>query len=275
MVWEVNKIHKREQGPQFIPAMPNSDKFPQLRSFAALPRLDFMGWFTRADYNLIHKTNESLQQGGSLEEIGRGGDMVAYSRPDLDFIIKFPYDDSSLEPISFNARISYGYSLAKEYLRGIFIPSTDVYGIFIDSERREHGVLTIVQRKVRIVREVFRELFLQGRWEEILKIKQGFIELSQEMWGRGVFDADTDWEENYGFLPNGRLVPIDAGYLLDDPKAFSLYEGMSRTPQYEADIRDNFTEANFRRFFGKTPYARVRSPSPREGIDDEYGWRLK
>ena len=66
-----------------------------------------------------------------------------------------------------------------------------------------------------------------------------------------------------GLLPDGMLALIDVGYLSDDPKDFPLYEGMPRTSQYEADLRNNFTEENFTHFFGKKPRTRTRSPNPR------------
>ena len=253
-------MYERRQGPMFSPGTP-IERSPD-RSFTALPRLDFMRGYTISDYNVMSRIRELLQKGGPLVEVGRGGDMAAYSLSDLGFVIKFPYDDTSMQPTGFNYRISYGYSLAKEYLGGIFAPSIDVYGIFTDADGEEHGILTLVQQKVKPIREVFRTLASQERFDEISRIKQTFIELNQKMWERRMFDCDTAWEENYGLLPDGMLALIDVGYLSDDPKDFPLYEGMPRTSQYEADLRNNFTEENFTHFFGKKPRTRTRSPNP-------------
>ena len=128
-------------------------------------------------------------------------------------------------------------------------------------EGEEVIYLTLVQQKARTLGEATRDLLAKGQTDEIPRIRQTFIELNQQMWERGVFDSDTAWEENYDLLPNGKLVVIDIGGLLDDPNQFPFNEGVPRIYQYEADIRDNFTTENFRKFFGKKPHTRERSPN--------------
>lgn len=77
----------------------------------------------RFEAPFIFEVAQQMSNGGPLEVIGRGGDMVALSRPDLAFVIKFPYADSAntLTP-GFSSRVSFGFFLAKEYLGGYLCP---------------------------------------------------------------------------------------------------------------------------------------------------------
>lgn len=248
--------------PTFWPGIhtPNEDS-TEHGSFSHLPRLDFTTDYTVSDYQLMSRIRWKIQNGGPLEVVGRGGDMVAYSRPDLDFVVKFPYDGDSLKPTGFNYRLAYGYSLAKENLGGILVPGIDVYGIFTDVDGEEYGVMTLVQRKIRTFNKVIRELLTVGRSEEVSGMKKVFADVSQQMWERGIFDRDSDWEENYGLLSRKQPALIDIGDLSDDPNQFPLDEGVARIHHYEPDLRDHFMDENFRRFFGKKPHLRRRSPN--------------
>lgn len=268
----VEQNHGRGEYPSFSPGVRrrSSDQLegritdlPEYGRFTALPRLDFLRGYTGGDFGTMRRMTELLNQGGPLEEIGRGGDMVAYSRLDLGFVIKFPYNDASWRPAPFNIRLAYGYSLAKEYLGGIFTPSIDVYGEFTDRNGKEYRILTLAQQKARTLEDVFDRLESQDMPEAVAAIKERFIGLNIKMWERGIFDRDGNWEENYGLLPDGTLVIIDAGWLSDEPGQFASFEGIPRTAQYERGLRAHFSEQNFRKHFGTKIHSRRPSHNPR------------
>lgn len=218
------------------------------------------------DHDLILEIGESLQKGGPLKEVGRGGDMVALSRPDLSFVIKFPYDDSYLIPRPrFSRRIREGFLLAKKYLGGIFAPSID-FPLVIQSSDKEVAVSIIVQQRVSTVSKIIQRLRSeQSNAEETAKIldftRQNYIEITREMWERGILDCDPSWEENYGFMDDGRMVLIDVGDLSDKAKHFSHFEGIPRRNLYERALQPTFTRANFKQFFKKNLAARSIAPA--------------
>ena len=153
---------------------------------------------TEAECGLIQLMQKILRRSGPLQEIGRGGDMAAYSNPGLPLVAKFPHDDYHIdtEPIPVPFHLAKSYTLAKEKLGGIFAPSLDVPAVFV---RRREGMISptviVFQKRVVIVSDL-----LAQTPSEVLKraIKQQFIGITYQMWERGIFDSDPNWEENYG-----------------------------------------------------------------------------
>ncbi|HVZ12516.1 MAG TPA: hypothetical protein VG965_05795 [Patescibacteria group bacterium] len=246
----------------FNPEDPTST-LPDYRRFHALPRLDFMNDYTYGDLQTLRRIAEELGKGVPLDEIGRGEDMAAYSRADLNFIVKFPYDDSTWQPTTFNYRMNYGYSISKEYLGELFVPSMDVYGKFTNYRGEEQNVLAIVQHKVQTVAKVLSQLRNEGNEDRIKKVKQDFLDFNRRAWELGILDADSNWEENYGYMSDGSFRLIDFGRITDDPAQFAFFEGLPRTSQYERDLRDYFTNENFMKFFGSRTSSRTRSSNPK------------
>ncbi len=224
--------------------------------------------FAAEDKRTIHAIGEHMVK-GPLYGIGRGGDMVATSRLGLNFVLKFPYEDSSsgLKP-RFSKRIEYGYHLGKDYLGGILVPSIDVPLICLDENGDQIVYIAIAQEKVLTVEEYLRKLDGERRILEEERLRKEFVELTVGMWQRGILDRDPNWEENYGILiyerapssgfpmewgahyKRGGLVLIDVGDLSDDPDDFPEYEGIPRKHLYDASLRSLFSLSNFREYFG-------------------------
>lgn len=212
-----------------------------------------------AEKNLVARIEKQWSNIGVLEEVGKGGDMIAYSHPTLDWVVKLHYNDSFDPPVrrQWPPRIKHGFSLAKECLGGIVVPTLDM-PLTIKGETGPGNVVTaVIQQKVITVKDAFGELSL---WEDTIigkRIKRALIVLNQRMWERGIFDRDPTWEENYGFLPSGQFVAIDIGDLSDSPEEFPFYEGLPREHLYEPSLRKAFSQENFRRFFGRNLDART------------------
>lgn len=199
-----------------------------------------------SDYELAEEIFDKLEEGDPLKVVGRGGDMVAFSRPDLPFIVKFPYDDSLGIRQRWSERIQNGFFLAKHYLGGIVAPTIDIPILLQGSNNREYPAVVIVQQKVMIIGEQIRVLTAEGDLDKVQTIRNEFFELNQKMWERGVLDGDPSWEDNYGLTPEGKLVLIDIGDLSDRATDFYRYEGLPRKTLYGTSLRDFFSSSNFR-----------------------------
>lgn len=197
----------------------------------------------------LDELNNILKDGGLVYPVGMGADMIAYSRPDLKFVIKFPYEDfSNLIRPRFSKAIQARFAFAKRYLGGLFAPSTEVATSLTDMVRNHYNMVTIIQQKVVTVKE---RMLTSQEESEIEAIHKNFIELNQQMWRRGIYDDDPDWEPNYGFLPDDSMVAIDGGGLSRNGKSFPFYLGLPRTRLYEAALKGTFQGDNFKRFFRK------------------------
>ena len=222
---------------------------------------------TQVEIDSIHSINLQIKEGGPLSIVGQGGDMIAYSRPDLDFVLKFPYTESYPEGIKprFSKRVEYGYFLGMNALGGILAPSMDVPFVLPDGQI----YTVIIQEKVATVENYLRQLKGTFCASEQARIRKDFINLTEGMWERGVFDRDPSWEENYGVLIGfhrspyygmtlegsksylkGQLVLIDIGHLSDDPADYPSYEGMERQRLYETSLRPLFGQEHFENIFG-------------------------
>ncbi len=178
---------------------------------------------------------------GRLGEIGRGGDMVAYSRPDLDFIVKFSYDDNTLEVRNFlTSKVERGLLLGQERISDLIVLSIK-QPLTIKQDDRDTCVEAIIQEKVEIVRDFYDQD----------KAVSDFRCLARRMWSRGVLDRDPNWEENYGYTKNGDLLILDIGDLTDDKQEFSHFEGLPRSSLYDSSLRSAFTRKNFNRYWLK------------------------
>lgn len=201
--------------------------------------------------SFLENINSILKDGGLVYPVGIGGDMIAYSRPDLRFVIKFPYDDSSnvMKP-RFSELIQERFTLAKRNLGGLFAPSTEVATVLTDQAGERYDIVTMIQQKVVTVKDIKPRLDETG-WGDLGK---DFIRLTEQMWRRGVFDDDPDWEPNYGFFSDSSrigMVSIDAGGLSTDRRLFPLHLGLPRTRLYESALKRTFDEDNFRGVFRK------------------------
>ncbi len=178
---------------------------------------------------------------GRLTEIGRGGDMVAYSRPDLDFIVKFSYDDTTLEICNFlTSKVEHGLLLGQERISDLIVPSIK-QPVTIRCADRDISVEAIIQEKVEIVRD----------FDNQDKVNSDFKRLTRRMWRRGVLDRDPNWEENYGYTKSGDFLILDIGDLTDNKQEFSHFEGLPRSSLYDSSLKSVFVRNNFDRYWLK------------------------
>ncbi len=226
--------------------------------------------FTADDLKAVHEIGKHIAEGGALHAIGQGGDMIALSRPDLNFVLKFAYDDQSPKGFSpkFSKRVEHGFSLGKENLGGILAPSMDIPLLSSEGESDNQVIYTaIVQEKVITVEHYLNSLESKARLKEEERLKKDFILITGAMWDRGIFDMDPSWEENYGVIlvprapsiglldwgalyAKGQLVLIDIGHLSDNPEEFPEYEGIERQHLYEESLKSFFDPSNFKNRFG-------------------------
>lgn len=224
--------------------------------------------FKEPDLRTIHAIGRLINEGEPFQNTGQGGDMVAFSRPGLNFVLKFPYDDSFPGAIMprFSHRVEYGFFLGKENLGGILAPSIDIPLLSTDQSGNQVVYLAIVQEKVITVEHYLKGLTGDKCVTESERLKRDFVNITESMWDRGVFDRDPSWEENYGVIivdrvpsvglldwgalyKRGQLVLIDVGHLSDNPEEFPEYEGIERRHLYEKSLRSTFDMANFQARF--------------------------
>ncbi|OGE31934.1 hypothetical protein A2631_02315 [Candidatus Daviesbacteria bacterium RIFCSPHIGHO2_01_FULL_44_29] len=206
-----------------------------------------------------------LLEGEGLDQVGKGADMVAYSRDDLNFVIKFPFDDGAmtLTPY-FSPKIVDGFFLAQTTLGGLFAPMTDFPTAIEDGRGKTHFVSMIVQQKVRVAADVIDELRATNRTRNIAGVERAYVKLSQRAWSRGIFDTDPNWLENTGFMPDGQMVMIDVGEITKNVREFPYYEGIERRNCYVGNtLRKAFSVSNFARCYLKAPHERQFVPMPK------------
>ncbi|MDO8730347.1 MAG: methyltransferase domain-containing protein [Candidatus Omnitrophota bacterium] len=140
------------------------------------------------------------------------------------------------------ARLKHGYELAKKRLGGLFVLTlVENLDLIVDGKKQTYPY-AVIQQKARLVREVLTaladqkwDLIREGKTEQAdqvererlqkeQELEKAFIQLSEEMFARGVWDDDfTNWRNNYGFVEGSSQMMGFDGDRITEIEHFALH----------------------------------------------------